>query len=407
MSKSTSGSRLRRFGVAALAVTVAAGLTTGAYTAWADDYEPVEHAVFTDPNGGDEGHRALANELMGLIAHADEGSTVQLAVYRFKDTAIADELVAAADRGVDVRVLVPDRSTDKINVNVRAILEDGLGRDNSSGSYITYCSPTEEIKRNPCISSSSDGLMHSKFATFSSVSGKKDIVFVSSGNLNLQTYWNNAVVAVERPVLYGEYSGYFEDLELAERASDNYGAERPDADDGPFRSYFFPRSDRNIFVDVLDNADCSATGLPTESGRTEINIAVLIFTDRAVVDKLRQMGAAGCEIKVAYMDSWVSDYVDDALQTAASEGSIESWYVPDTPEADKKAIHSKYLTIEGVYYNDNVRKLVWAGSLNYSEKAQRIYDETVIRIEDDTFFAGYHDNFETIISGPADQIQKN
>lgn len=400
-------SRIRRR-VGIVAVAAAATVTLGLIAApgWADDYVPTERAVFTDPNGGTEGQTRLAVELKQLISHADVGSTVQVAVYRFKDATIAEELVAAKERGVKVRVLVPDRSADKVNATVRGILESGLGRDYPGDSYVTYCADTETVARHPCISGSAEGLMHSKFATFSSVAGKRDIVFQSSGNLNHQIFWNTAIVAVQRPTLYGEYNEYFADLAKAKHDDSAYGDGRGDVTDGPFRSYFFPRSERNLFVDVLNNADCSARDLPTTSGRTEIDIAVLIFTDRDVVDKLRQLGKAGCEIRVAYMDHWVSDYVGKALKSAASEKSVNSWYVPDTDAANTKSIHSKYLTIHGQYYG-GYRKLVWTGSLNYSLKAQRGYDENVLRVETDAVYDGYRDNFDTIVSGPSDEIRPN
>lgn len=396
----------RRVGAVAVAAAVAAGVGLVAAPGWADDYVPTEGAVFTDPNGGTEGQTRLAVELKQLISHADAGSIVQVAVYRFKDATIAQELVAAKERGVKVRVLVPDRSADKINATVRGILESGLGRDYPGSSFITYCAATETVARHPCISGSDVGLMHSKFATFSSVSGKRNIVFQSSGNLNHQTYWNTAITAVNRPAMYTEYNAYFADLAKAKHNNSDYGADRGDVSDGPFRSYFFPRAKRNMLVDVLNNADCSARNLPTPSGRTEVDIAVMIFTDRDVVDKLRKMGKAGCRVRVAYMDNSISDYVDGALNAAASEKSVRSWYVPDTAAANAKTLHAKYMTINGEYYGGN-RKLVWTGSLNYSLKAQRSYDENILRVESNAVYGGFRANFDKIVSGPSDQIRPN
>lgn len=82
--------------------------------------------VFNKPTGTTSEQQAIRAQVRSVIANADSGSVLRLAMYHLWDETIATELGAAKARGVGVKVVL-DEST-------RAASATARGRTSSSSS---------------------------------------------------------------------------------------------------------------------------------------------------------------------------------------------------------------------------------------------------------------------------------
>jgi phosphatidylserine/phosphatidylglycerophosphate/cardiolipin synthase-like enzyme len=288
-------------------------------------------------------------------------------------------------------------------VDIRVVV-DGLNRFESpkgSGNYVPFsalqdirtalgddavviCSEDEVPPvhlRGGCLSS---GINHNKFAVFSELcDGSHDVVYQSSSNFSAQqnSAHQNAVILRDDPLLYGAYLQYWND-EAAKLPIPNY-------DRGlSSRAFFFPRQRTGVSVrepdtdtvnTILDNVSCA-------SG-TRVRVAMAYWNDSRdyLVDKLREMRDAGCDVRVISNVEITSDGVKAKLASAFSTGELR--LLP--------RVHDKYFFIDGTYLGTQ-RKLVWTGSHNWDFGALRTNEEAILRVEDPEVFAAFDANWDRV-----------
>ncbi|MFF6835805.1 phospholipase D-like domain-containing protein [Streptomyces sp. NPDC012438] len=66
--------------------------------------------IFNRPTGDTAEQQAIRSQVRSVIANADSGSIIRLAMYHLWDDTIAADLVSAKNRGVNVRIVL-DRTT--------------------------------------------------------------------------------------------------------------------------------------------------------------------------------------------------------------------------------------------------------------------------------------------------------
>ncbi|MFD0558993.1 phosphatidylserine/phosphatidylglycerophosphate/cardiolipin synthase-like enzyme [Stackebrandtia endophytica] len=342
-----------------------ATLTTGpAHANTSADLVPTTGAIFNDPTGTAEQQYAIRDHVQGLVESTDAGAVITMSIYNVTndERGFADALVAAADRGVSVRVVM--ESSNAGTDSAKAIVA-GLGTDKSRPSWAVVCS-------NGCHGSN---INHNKFYLFSQVSGQSNVVVQSSANLtvsNSQRYWNNAVTFVGNAELYHGYLDYFGDLSRNKKDAAYYRTFAA----GEVKGYHFPRSGTGDTVaNTLENVNCTAGAAPAK-----IRIGMWYFGRTPVAEQLARLGAAGCQIEIVYTDMLAGPkkVLDGAKNVTMKQ----------LPESGDYIIHSKYYIIDG-YYVDSDRKVVFTGSPNFSDRALRSNDETMLRI----YSAAIHDQY--------------
>ena len=342
--------------------------------------EPRLGAVFTTP--ANKPDLSIENEFRRLVRAAVPGSQIRISIYAFSRFSVADEVVAAGKRGVDVRVVV-----------------DGLNRSESpagSGTYVPFaalqriraslgeesvviCSDDEvPVKlEGGCLSS---GINHNKFAVFSELcDGSRDVVFQSSANFSssMNDVHNNAVIVRDDPGLYEGYLAYW-NAEAAKVRIPDYFRQ---IDGHDTRAFFFPRPrtgnalrepETDTVQGILDNLSCT--------GGTRVRVAMAFWNDSRdyLVDELARLRDAGCDVRIAANPNITSDGVKAKLASAFT--TDEARLVPH--------IHSKYLYVDGTYAGAP-RKLVWTGSHNWVFGAIRTNEEAILRVDDPAVFAAF------------------
>ncbi|GAA3435156.1 phospholipase D-like domain-containing protein [Kutzneria kofuensis] len=365
--------------VAALAALLVPGPGTPAA-----DAAVASGAVFNNPTDPAQQY-AIVNQLRSLIQTAAAGSDIRVAMYHFTDTTVAGDLLAAHDRGVNVRLVVDHSAADSAAV-VRLV--GGLGTDRSKSSWVTLCTDG-----GACIGDVGTPIMHNKFFLFSQTQGSADVVVQSSANLtvdNAEKYWNNAVTLVGNTALYNGYLSYFNDLAAQHKTGDYYRT----VSAGDVKAYFFPRAGNDESTDTIynmlsDNVTCEGnTTVGTPTGRTVIRIAMWDFTRDNIARELRALADRKCWIEIAYtgMDAGTLGYLSGHDRIKLHQ--IDGTYI----------VHSKYMLIEGTYAGERDSKWVMTGSHNYTNAALRENDEAMVRVHSNAIHDQYRANFDALMA---------
>ncbi|NMB74789.1 MAG: hypothetical protein GYA21_06625 [Myxococcales bacterium] len=328
--------------------------------------------VFSTRPADDSRDYAVENAIVDLIQRAAPGSRVQVAMYTFTRDRVADELVAAYLRGVDVRVLLDGGAGDLLGSEV-GTLQAGLGTDR-----VHLC----DAPGTACVGS---GIMHHKTFLFSRLAdGTEKVVLQASQNLtSLQlNLHNNAVIVSGDAALFASYERAFEDLwaDVENEYFYHY-----DNGDGPTRVYYFPKGrGTDPVVSILNSVSCDST--------SRIRALTAFFTDArlAVAQALVARRQAGCD--VAVVASTYDNNLGAQVESTLTAGGVT--LVPYPERSGGWTIHSKILLIDAPFEGSaEHRRLVFCGSHNWTGPALWSNDETMLRIEDDGVFQAFLDDW--------------
>lgn len=377
--------RLSRLVVAA--GTVLSALTATVVVAAAPASAAVaDGAVFNNPTVAAEQYK-IRDHIRTLINGAPAGSTIRIAMYHFRDTLVANDLIAAKNRNVNVRLVVD--YSDATQPAVQSLIT-ALGTNKAAASHLVLCTANAA-----CIGSAGSPIMHNKFYLFTSTSGSSDVVVQSSANLttdNATKYWNNAVTLVGNTGLFNAYTDYFNDLVAKVKNSNYYTT----LGSGNAKVYFFPRAGSDESTDTIynmlnENITCegNTTVGTQDTHRTIIRIGMWYFSRDDIARKLRELADKKCWIDVIYTT------IDDGSKGHLINHSRIALYQFPENAGNPYVIHSKYMAIEGTYAGEKDTKWVMTGSHNYTTSALRENDETLLRIKSNTIFDQYRANFRT------------
>ena len=104
-------------------------------TAEPTGFEPVAGAVFNDPTGTPEEQFRIVDHVVQLIDNSPTGSFIRLATMTVNARTV-DALISARQRGVNVRVILPNQMIGKPSPS-RLTAETGT--NTRAGSYVFYC----------------------------------------------------------------------------------------------------------------------------------------------------------------------------------------------------------------------------------------------------------------------------
>ncbi|WP_431974908.1 phospholipase D-like domain-containing protein [Micromonospora haikouensis] len=336
-------------------------------------------AVFNNPTVASQQY-AIVEHVQRLIQGAASGSTIRVAMYHFTLTRVSNDLSAAYDRGVNVRVVVDSQSRSYPAVTG---LIAKLGTNRAAASWVTVCTTDRA-----CIGNLNTPIMHNKFFLFSDTLGSTNVLVQSSANLtndNAERYWNNAVTIVGNTAVYNSYVTYHGDLAAQVKNNDYYRT----TSSGTAKSYFFPRAGTTQDTDTIynmlnENVTCEGnTSTGTETGRTIIRIGMWHFSRNPIATKLRELADQKCWVEVVYTET------DTDVRTILSgHDRIKLYQI-----TGDYIVHSKYMLIEGTYDGQKDTKWAVTGSHNYSNAALRENDEALLRIQSATIHDQYRSNF--------------
>ncbi|WP_030223266.1 phospholipase D-like domain-containing protein [Streptomyces bikiniensis] len=435
-----------------LAVAVTAALVTGvpaplAAAGPAPVPTVTTGAVFNDPTSTDPIRRnAIFNHLSALIDGAVPGSDIKISLYmfmasstteaEFSSVPLAQRLVAAHQRGVNVQVLLDGKYVGPWNTSYTELkkLQD---RPEGSGthSWVRSCAAGQAcLATRPAAWAGEaykdwHGVNHNKLFLFSQTKGSgtvpvNNVVVQSSGNLTTddrKTFWNDALTVTENAELYSGYDAYFtKQVEAWADPTKRLSDVLMDKQAGRAKAYFFPRQtsgpDGNpddVILNILNTVDnpvpghalchgnSSGVGL---NGRTVIRIAQGGINRPAIAKKLYELDKAGCYVDVVYGSAdaesltWLKK--SEAPYNGVTLHELHSQMV--NGQEVGTTTHNKYLIIEGAYKGVPDQKIVFTGSHTYTKSALIGNDEALLKWDDSSIgtaphapsvFEAYRDNF--------------
>ena len=311
---------------------------------------------FTDPihvNDQTNWQGSIEGRLIDKIKAAQ--TSIHIVSFEFDLTPVAEALIAAKQRGVDVRWVTDD--------------ESGLGADEDPGrgQFAMLQKAGIEIRAD-----TRSALMHNKFWIF-------DGQFAWTGSTNITESGvfeqNNNTVVIHSPEVAAIY-----EREFAEMWAGQFGPKSPSTVDqqsvvvnGTLIQIYFSPEDH-----VLDHM------IPVVSNATSsIRFMAFSFTDYPLAKAMIDRASAGVNVAGIY-EKVGSDAQGSEMPTFLCAK------VPVRQDGNPKFLHDKVIIVDN--------RFVISGSFNFSSNATENNDENVIIIDNPTIANLYTQEFERLWS---------
>jgi phosphatidylserine/phosphatidylglycerophosphate/cardiolipin synthase-like enzyme len=340
--------------VTATAPVVAAPSSANAGGTWWEVY-------FTDPqsiNNPEDWQGSIEGRLIDKINAAQR--SIHIAAFEFDLTPVAEALIAARQRGVDVRWVTDD--------------ESGLEADEEPdrGQFAMLQDAGIEVR-----SDERSALMHNKFWIFDG-----QTVWTGSTNLTESGIFkqDNNTIVIQSPALAAIYESEFQEMwegQFGPKSPSQWERQSTVVNGSPIQ-VVFTSEDKAIEQAIL----------PVVNSATQsIRFLAFSFTDYPLAQAMVQRAQAG--VDVAGVFEKVGSDTD-----AAELKTLYCANVPVRRDGNSAFMHNKVIVVDQRY--------VITGSLNFSTNAEESNDENVLIIDNPEIARLYMQNFDRIWSLAAD-----
>ncbi len=303
---------------------------------------------FTDPltiNNPAVIEGSIEERLIQFINAAQ--TSIHIASFEFNLTPVAEALIAAKNRGVDVKWITDDENGLKYDIQP--------GR----GQFSLMAAAGIELKDD----AGRSALMHNKFWIFD-----QQIVWTGSTNITVNGIFkqNNNVLVIRSPEM-----AYIFEREFQEMWNGQFGPRAPSAvnnqwaivEGTPLQALFSPEDKvvSNLIALVND-------------AQVSIRFLAFSFTDYPLAQAMIERARAGVDVKGVF-ETFGSNSPRSELKTFWCAG------MPVRQDGNGSFLHNKIIIID-----DSV---VATGSLNYSSNADEGNDENVVILENAAIAALY------------------
>jgi phosphatidylserine/phosphatidylglycerophosphate/cardiolipin synthase-like enzyme len=311
---------------------------------------------FTDPpNVKDpaQWQNSIEGRLIEKINSAQK--SIHIVSFEFDLTPVAEALIAAKQRGVDVRWVTDD--------------ENGLEADEEPGRGQFAMLQEAGIEVH---SDTRSALMHNKFWLFDG-----QTVWTGSTNVTVSGIFeqNNNVIVIRSSRVAGIY-----EREFAEMWEGQYGPKSPSTADQqstvvngtPVQVYFSPEDKvMGRIIPVITSA------------QTSIRFLAFSFTDESLAQAMLDRAATGVNVAGVF----------EKVGSETQSSELRTFYcakIPVRQDGNPKFLHDKLIIVDNRY--------VITGSFNFSSNATENNDENVIILDNPTIANLYIQEFERIWS---------
>jgi hypothetical protein len=203
--------------------------------------------------------------------------------------------------------------------------------------------------------------------------------------------WNDLWTTVGKTTLYDQFEALFNDMRPdwdKRRATYGFcetGLNCPAGDMQKHYTTVFPKyTTRNsdVVLDILNNVQCLYTDATGVQRRTKLRLSMHTMRGNRgnyIADKLRELYAAGCDLRVNY--GLMGYYTKVHLGAPTDRGRVPlrstgfnladdvptgDPEIDDMPESIERYTHQKYFVLKGSYKGVVDSNMVWTGSTNWS-----------------------------------------
>lgn len=306
-----------------------------------DDPTPVSagprwQVFFTDPTTINDPNNLAGSIPEKLIERINAAQkSIYIAAFEFNLTPVAEALIAAKKRGVDVRWV-----TDDIN---------GLEADETKDRGQFAMLKKARIK---IIDDGRGALMHNKFIIFDN-----QVVWTGSANLTVNDNFrnNNNVIVFDSPEIAAIYEREFSEMwdgQFGPRSPSTVDQQSVNLDGMPVQVLFSPED--NVLNAIIKLV---------ESAKKSIYFMAFSYTFDDLEIAMQTRGEAGVDLKGIF-ETRASETEHSALPMLFCAG------FPVRQDGNPGTFHHKVIIIDG--------KTVVTGSLNFSQNADRANDENTV-----------------------------
>ncbi|MDO8754920.1 MAG: phospholipase D-like domain-containing protein [Anaerolineales bacterium] len=310
---------------------------------------------FTDPlviNNPDAIAGSIEEELILLIFNAQ--TSIHIASFEFNLTPVAEALIAAKNRGVDVKWVTDDKN--------------GLAYDikPGRGQFALLTGAGIEVKDD----AGRSALMHNKFWIFD-----QQIVWTGSTNITVNGIFkqNNNVIVIHSPEIAYSFEREFQEMwngQFGPRAPSTVNNQWAIVDGTPIQVLFSPEDKivSNLIALVKD-------------AQFSIRFLAFSFTDYPLAQVMIDRAKAGVDVKGVF-ETFGSSSPNSELRTFWCAG------VPARQDGNVSFLHDKLIIVDN--------SIVVTGSLNYSSNADESNEENVVIMDNAEIAALYLLEFEKL-----------
>jgi len=310
---------------------------------------------FTDPlaiNNPDVIAGSIEDRLIQFINNAQ--TSIHIASFEFNLTPVAEALIAAKNRGVDVKWVTDD--------------ENGLQYDiqPGRGQFALMMGAGIEVKDD----AGRSALMHNKFWIFD-----QQITWTGSTNISANGIFaqNNNVLVIRSSDVAFIFEREFQELwngQLGPRAPSTLNNQWAILDGAPIQVLFSAEDHvvNNLIALVKD-------------AKVNIRFLAFSFTDYPLAQAMIDRAKAGVDVKGVY-ETFGSTSRGSELKTFWCAG------VPVRQDGNPSFLHDKIIIIDN--------SIVVTGSLNYSSNADESNEENVVILDNAEIAALYLQEFEKL-----------
>lgn len=399
-------------------VAFLASLALGVPTASA--YQPPGGPVFNNPQGDRAAKYRIMKTVNQAIKHAPRGSRIQMSTYLLDSKPSVSRLIGARKRGVAVQVVMDGASRNRQSMRLaRALNGDNDKRVNPKRaktkrvngkrvkgkrlkpryrrggpdrSYVVFC-------RGSCRNGGTPN--HTKYFTFTRTGQARNVVMVSSSNLNkggAVKGYNDLFVTKRRGALIRDFARVHRDMAQDSHKNDGLLLFKR----GAFTARFYPKAKKgDPVMRDLGRVQCrGARGGAGHGKRTAINISMFRWnSDRgiAIARKLVRLDRQGCDVAVVY--GAPGREVRKTLARSARRGGVRLWDSRWDFDGDRSVdlrVHHKYMLIGGRYGRDRSAWRVHTGSQNWG-RSLYAGDENTLNIASRSAYNGYLRNWRHMV----------
>jgi phosphatidylserine/phosphatidylglycerophosphate/cardiolipin synthase-like enzyme len=307
---------------------------------------------FSDPNRINDPQNlagSLTERLIGYINQAER--SIHIAAFEFDLTPVAEALIAAHRRGVEVQWITDD--------------EHGLGADQDEGHGQFAMLQAAGI---PIISDNRHALMHNKFIIFD-----RATVWTGSTNITVNDHFrnNNNVIVIRSPALAAVYETQFATMWAGE-----FGQRSPSDVDA--QSLIVLRTPVQVLFSPEDNA------IPflipyLQRAQESIRFMAFSYTHDGLTEAMLERARAGVDVRGIF-ETRGSQTPYSAL------APLFCARLPVRQDGNPRTFHHKVIVID--------ERIIVTGSLNFSDNANEPNNENTLIITSRTMASRYLQEFE-------------
>lgn len=311
---------------------------------------------FTDPltiKDSNNPAGSVEERLIQLINEAQ--SSIHIAGFEFSLTRVAEALIAAKNRGVDVKWMADDKNGTQYDTQP--------GR----GQFSMLTGAGIEVKDD-----ARSALMHNKFWIFD-----RQIVWTGSTNATVNGVYkqnNNVLVIRSTEVAYIFEREFLEmwNGQFGPRAPSTVGSQWAILDGTPIQVLFSPE----------DKAMANLIALVRDA-EVSVRFLAFSFTDSALAQMMVERARAGVDVRGIF-ETFGSAGMSSELKTLWCAG------LPVRQDGNASFLHHKVIIVDD--------SIVVTGSLNFSANADGVNEENVVILDNAEIAALYVQEFETLWS---------